>query len=361
MTGCRFLAVSRGSKKNKSSLFKKRPCNMVNPILSIIIVSYNTKDLLVDCIASVYEQTRGVEFEIITVDNNSRDGSVKEVQTRFPQVKVLANESNRGFAVANNQGLRMMRGEYALLLNPDTIILDNALGKMMNFMQKTDHVGIVCPKILKPDGSLQRAAFPPPTTINFVLSRLDQEGLFSGRLSRFYRRCIDPLLPRKSSNGYLDRLCSTSRDPFRAGWVSGACLLIKKRVMEDVGLLDENLFLFCEDRDLCCRARRKDWDVMLYPEAQIIHFGGQSTLPHLSLGISSFYRSQFYFAGKHLGRPALLVFKFVIFWELLAKILIRWLGFGVDKSQRESKLSGYRESLKSIFRSSKKIGAGGPI
>ena len=334
---------------------------MINPMLSIIIVNYNTKELLTECLSSVYDQTRGVEFEIIMVDNNSKDGSVPEVQTRFPRVKVIANEINNGFAVANNQALRIMRGEYALLLNPDTVTLDNAFGKMINFMKKHDEVGILCPKIFKPDGSLQRAAFPPPSTMNFILSRLDKEGLLPGRLSSFYIRFLDSLLPAKFSNGFYDQLSRTSRKPFKAGWVSGACLMIRREAIKDIGFLDENLFLFCEDRDWCCRAREKGWKVMLLPEAQIIHYGGQSTLQDLSLGIPSFYRSQFYFVRKHLGKPTLLVLKFVTFWELLAKILVRGLGFSVSKSQRKSKLYGYMESLKLIFKSSKKMRHGTPI
>jgi len=334
---------------------------MLNPILSIIIVSYNTKELLIECLSSVYDQTSGVEFEIIMVDNNSQDESVREVQTLFPKVKVIINEANQGFAIANNQALRIMRGEYALLLNPDTVTLDNAFGKMINFMKKHDEVGILCPKIFKPDGSLQRAAYPPPSTMNFILSKLYNERLLSGRLSTFYMRFLDFLLPAKFSNGLYDQLCKTSGEPFKAGWVSGACLMIRREAIEDIGFLDENLFLFCEDRDWCCRAREKGWDVMLLPEARIIHYGGQSTLPNLSRGIPSFYRSQFYFVRKHLGKPTLLVLKFVTFWELLAKILIRGLGFSGSKSQRKSKLYGYMESLKLIFKSSKKMRHGTPI
>lgn len=333
---------------------------MLKPNLSIINISYNTKDLLIDCISSVYEQTRDIEFEIIMVDNDSRDGSVKEVQTRFPQVKILVNESNKGFAAANNQGLRVMRGEYALLLNPDTIILDNALEKMVNFMEKSDQVGIVCPKILKPDGSLQRAAFPPPSTLQFILSRLDKEGLLSGRIRRFYRRFIDPLLPQKLSNGYYDRLSKTSSGAFKAGWVSGSCLMIRRKTLEDIGLLDENLFLFCEDRDWCCRARKRGWEVMLFPQAQIIHLGGQSTKRDLPSSIFLYQRAQFYFVKKHLGKLALLLLKFVTFWELLTKILIRGLWLEKNKGQKKSRLLAYIESLRLVFRNSKGIRSENP-
>jgi len=334
---------------------------MVNPILSIIIVSYNTKELLIKCLSSIYDQTRVVEFEIIMVDNNSKDGSAKEVQARFPNVRVIVNEINKGFAAANNQGLKIMRGKYALLLNPDTIIIDNAFEKMMNFMEKHDEVGIICPKIFKPDGSLQRAAFPAPSTMNFILSKLHNERLLSGRLSSIYMRFIDSLLPAKFSYGFFDQLCRTSREPFKAGWVSGACLMIRGRAIENIGFLDENLFLFCEDRDWCCRAREKGWEVMLLPEAQIIHYGGQSTLQDLSLGIPTYCSSQFYFVGKHLGRSALFMLKFVTFWELLVKILIRGVGFIVSKGKRKAKLYGYMESLKLIFKSSNKIRPGSPI
>lgn len=303
------------------------------PKLSIILVSYNTKELLLRCLSSILNSIENVDFEIIVVDNNSKDGSTKEVHNRFPRIKLIENQSNRGFAAANNQGLRLMRGEYALLLNPDTLMTDSSLSKMIEFIRENPKTGIVGCRILNPDRSLQPSAFPIPSLKDLILSGFAASWISVGRY-----------VQRHSNRHYMPH-----KRPVRVGWVSGACLLIRKETMEEIGLLDENFFLFSEDVDWCIRAQRRGWDVVYYPHATIIHYGGQSSQKNLALKIASFYRKRFYFVKKHFGRLALLFLKMISFFELMGKWFLVAFFLKLDPKERRSRLDGYKEALKTTF------------
>lgn len=303
------------------------------PKLSIIIVSYNTKELLIGCLSSIFDSLENVDFEIIVVDNNSKDGSTKEVQNHFPQVRLIENQNNKGFAAANNQALKLMRGKYVLLLNPDTLVVNSSLTKMVEFIEENKRTGIVGCKILNPDGSLQASAFPLPTLKDLILSGFAASWKFWGRY-----------IQRYPSRHYLPQ------KPVRVGWVSGACLMIRKKTIDEIGLLDENFFLFSEDVDWCIRASRKGWAVVFYPEATIIHYGGQSAQKNLALKIASFYQKRFYFGKKHFGKLALLTLKLISFFELIGKGLIVGIFLKMDSKERQARLKGYKQAFKLIFR-----------
>jgi GT2 family glycosyltransferase len=323
--------------------------NESNPRLTIVIVSYNTKDLLLQCLSSIFEQTVETDFEVIVVDNNSMDNSPEEVKARFPLVKLIANEDNVGFAKANNQALRLMKGEYALLLNPDTVVLDNALDEMVRHMESQRDTGVLGCRILSSHGSLQRAAYPPPSLWISLISMLNLERLAPGRADRYYSRHLERFFPPHLTNRYYDEKYRTLQKPFRVGWVSGACLLIRKSTMKDIGLLDENLFLFGEDTDWCCRARQRKWRVMILPQARIIHYGGMSISGSLSVGIGSGQYSRLYFAKKHFGSMAVFILKCVSLAALMVKYAIIKLKPGMNRQERESRLRGYRHGFRIIL------------
>jgi GT2 family glycosyltransferase len=320
------------------------------PELSIIIVSYNTKDILTQCLISIYEQTKNLNFEVIVVDNNSTDGTSDEFASKFPQVKLIPNVVNKGFAVASNQGLKVMKGKYGLLLNPDTIVLENVFYKMVKFMEGQKRIGILGCKILNPDGSLQRAVFPPPTLITSITSTLNLGRLLPAGQTRYFNLHLERLFPPNITNCYYDDLYKTATKPFRVGWVSGACLLIRKKTVLDIGYLDENLFLFGEDADWCCRARQKRWGVFLFPEAKIIHYGAMSTSDFLSVSIRSSYQSRLYFAKKHFGPVAVLILRLISLWQLLVKSIIIGMKVNITKQERKYRLHAYKESFKLIFK-----------
>ncbi len=302
--------------------------------LSIIIVNWNVRELLKGCLNSIFSRLTGGEFEVIVVDNASEDGSVEMIKQQFPQVRLILNKSNKGFAKANNQALRHVRGKYALLLNPDTLLVNSSLTKMVEFLEEHKRVGIVGCKVVNPDGSLQASAFPLPTLKDLILS-----GLAAGWIS--WGRHIQ----RYSSRHYTPQ-----KLPIKVGWVSGVCLMVRSKIVDEIGMLDENFFLFSEDVDWCIRASRKGWAVIFYPEAAIIHYGGQSAQKNFALKITSFYQKRFYFAKKYFGRFALLILRFISFFELISKWLIVGILLKMDPKERQARLNGYKQAFKLIFR-----------
>ena len=308
--------------------------------LSIIIVSYNTKDLLVDCISSVYRSTDGLDFEILVIDNASADGSAAEVKAKFPGVRVVSNQVNRGFAAASNQGMQLMRGEYALLLNPDSQVPSRSLAKMVRYLEENQSVGIIGCKVLNPDGTLQPSAFPLPRLKDLVLSGFAVGWAPWGR--RLQRLCSRPYLPRKG--------------PVEVGWVSGSCLMIRRETIDRIGLLDENFFLYSEDVDWCIRAKREGWAVVYYPDAAVVHHGGQSAEQNLALKISAFYGKRLYFGRKHFGRLAHLILRLASCFELATKWIVVAGVLKLDSDEKRARLQGYRQALGVVFGKTPKAG-----
>lgn len=225
---------------------------------SIIIVNYNTKELLQGCIRSIFQNTKKVTYEIIVVDNNSIDGSQHMVKKTFPDVLLLCNKENVGFSRANNKAYRHSKGEYLVFLNSDTLILDSAIEKMINYLQSHPQVGIVGPKILnyrhQPFSSFQRF--------------LDVKKLFLG--SKYLKHVLNVERYRMNYPSYNFTAIQDVE------WVSGACLAVRRDVFEKVGFWDENYFLYYEDMDLCYQVFKSGYRVVYYPEAEITHLFGQS-------------------------------------------------------------------------------------
>jgi N-acetylglucosaminyl-diphospho-decaprenol L-rhamnosyltransferase len=300
--------------------------------LSVIIVNYNTKDSILMCIDSIYSSLSKDVLEIIVVDNNSKDGSVKAIRKNCPQVNLIVNKENRGFASASNQGLELSQGEYILLLNPDTIV-NPSLVKMLEYIENNKKVGILGCKVLNSDGSLQRTAYAPPSLLNDIISGLTFKWLW--------------LLRPK--NRWVTRKCMFSQEPFEVGWVSGACLLTIREVIQDIGLLDEKFFLGAEDVDWCCRARMKRWKVVYFPQTQVIHIGGQSKRKEFALKIESHYQKRIHFAQKYYGKVALRLIMLISLTELVVKEIIIRLRLNLNDNEKKTKLNGYRQALKVLL------------
>jgi hypothetical protein len=228
--------------------------------LSIIIVTLNNKKILEECIESIKRNTTSTSYEIIVVDNNSNDGTRSAIRSKYPDVILVGNKKNLGFSGANNMGLKIAKGRYSVLLNDDTYIKEDAFGKLVAFMDNETAIGICGPKLLNIDGSLQR-----------------QGSLLSAYKWR-------------------------SKSPIEVGFVLGACLFIRMAVISKIGLLDENLFFYNDDLDLCKRARTAGFKVVYYPDAEIYHYGGYSSKrsPNMRLFVEGF-RGGLYFCRKHYG------------------------------------------------------------
>ena len=257
--------------------------------LSIVIVSFNTKNRLRKCLDSIYRNKRQIDLEIIICDNNSQDGSAEMIKGEFPSITLIENRENLGFSKGVNKGVLRSHGEYILLLNPDAEVLPNALEIMTGFMDKNIHAGICGSKLLNADGSLQATARNFPRPINAIFGRRSfLTALFpENRFSRAYMPCLD----------------MESDEPAEVDWVSGASLMTRREVLQEVGLLDEHFFHYWEDCDFCYRVKKNSWKVFYVHKACVIHdegHGGSETNTKLAARlIFEFHKGVYYFYKKH--------------------------------------------------------------
>lgn len=216
--------------------------------LSIIIVSWNAKDYLVGCLMSLYEEDLDAT-EIIVVDNGSTDGSPEAVEELFPEVMLIRSSENLGFARANNVGIRASSGKFVCLINSDVRVLDNCLEALKKCMASESSAGLVCPKILNPDMTLQPTLRRFPSIKGALLSAIGLD-----------------------SRNYMPHERETDAEA-----VSGCFMMARRRAIEEAGLLDERFFFYAEDKDWCRRMKNAGWKIIYLPEAKAIHYGGQSS------------------------------------------------------------------------------------
>ncbi len=267
-----------------------------NMDLSIIIVSYNTKKILDDCLTSVVRSlaATNISYEIIVVDNVSTDGTREMLSKRFPAVRTILNEENKGFGIGNNQGVAVSRGEYILFLNSDTVILNNALGKLFSFGKQHPHA-FVGPKLLNPDKSPQSSC-GPFFTLPVVFASLFLKGDFIG-------------LTRWSPNRVR-----------KVDWVSGACILAPKRLLMQDLLFDEKIFMYMEEIDLLLRARKKGFVTYFYPRSLVVHLGAASSTNKRKGPVLNIYRGLLYLYKKHASKFGV----FAVRIMLKTKAIIAW-------------------------------------
>jgi len=229
--------------------------------LSIIIVNWNSATFVKKCLESIYANADGLEFEIVVVDNNSRDECQEIVETYFPQVRFIQSEDNLGFSGANNLGVRYCRGRNLLFLNPDTEFLGSVMRPLSSFLDETPDAGIAGPKLLNSDMSVQTSCIARfPSILNLTLD------------SEFLRRAF-PTLPLWGVSPLLD----DSALPVPVEVVVGACLMIKARLFETLGGFDPHYFMYAEDVDLCFSANVLGWKTYYVPSTHVIHYGGCSS------------------------------------------------------------------------------------
>lgn len=256
--------------------------------LSIIIVSYNTKKLTHDCLASVIKSLKGsgVSWEIILVDNVSTDGTRQMLKEKFPKVTTIFNKENVGFGRANNQGIQASSGEYVLLLNSDTVVLHNALGKLLAFARQHPNA-FVGGKLLNLDHSSQTSCgpfFSLPVVIAALFFKGDTLGI-----------------TRWSPN--------TVR---KVDWVSGACIMAPKKLFMQDLLFDDQIFMYMEEIDLLYRANLKGYPTYFYPRAHIIHLGAGSSTNKRKGPVLNIYKGLIYFYKKHRSPAALVILKILL-------------------------------------------------
>jgi len=255
--------------------------------LSVVIVNYNTRVMLRRCLETVLPEAEAVGADVVVVDNHSADGSPAMVRGEFPGVRLIANSMNLGYSAANNQGIWMSRAEFVFLLNPDTEIRPGCLAALIEFMRHHPRAGACAPQLLNPDGSVQ-----------FSCRRFP--GHHVALFSRF--AVLTRLFP---NNRYSAAYLMTDQDHGRereVDWVSGAAVFLRRRALDEVGLLDERFFMYCEDVDLCYRLKQAAWQVHYVPAAQVVHqIGGSSRLAPLRV-CWEHHRSMYLFYKKHYSR-----------------------------------------------------------
>lgn len=277
---------------------------MRSPRLSIIIVSWNTARLLTECLTSVYAETQMLSptaIETIVVDNGSTDGSPRMVQAQFPWVTLLVNRANLGFAQANNLAINQAQGEFVLLLNSDTRLLPGALHALLAFMAAHPPAGACGARLLNADGSLQPSCHPMLTP--------ERE---------FWRLTfLDRLLPRATY-----KMASWPVDQsHRVEAIKGACLLLRRAALDEIGRLDEAYFMYTEEVDLCYRLAQAGWELWWVPQAQVIHYGGASSRQAAEAMYLQLYRSKVQFYRKFGGERRARRFKWLVrlaYWPRLA-------------------------------------------
>jgi GT2 family glycosyltransferase len=293
--------------KNDASLPQPVASDQPGVVLSVCIVTFKARALLRDCLHSLAENAPPYPYEIITIDNGSKDGVGDMLQEEFPGVRYIENPENTGFSVPYNQALRASRGRYLLLLNPDTLILPQAVERLVAFLEAHPDAGVCGPKVLNSDLTLQkpcRRGEPRPLAV---------ASYFLG---------LSTLFPRsKFFGGYLLNYLDEDEVHVVDG-VSGSCMLIRRAVIDQIGYLDERYFAYQEDADYCHRARQAGWRVYYVPQAHIIHYGGRGgsrVEPYRS--IVAWHRSYFLYYRKNLASDYFFLFNWLYYFAMLLKFL----------------------------------------
>ena len=274
--------------------------------LSVIIVNWNTRELVEACIESIFEETRGISFEVIVVDNGSEDGSQASIERRFPCVVLIENRLNVGYSKANNQGIEESSGRYVCLLNSDTVVIDNALGKLVEFLDERPKAGAASSLLMNPDGSFQIGSALGETNLLYMISV--GTGLYE--LFPESRTWGKPFL------SYLDhsRMHEVEVCP-------SAAVAVRREVFADVGLLDECIFFGTVDWDFSYRMRRNGWELYHFPESKVIHYGGKSKGPIEKELMDRDYRSRYHYFRKHYGVLQMNIFRVMTIMFSSSKML----------------------------------------
>jgi GT2 family glycosyltransferase len=306
---------------------KHEPEKFEAPRLSIVIVNWNTCDLLQACLQSIFDDLPDGSTEVWVVDNASTDGSDAMVAENFPQVRLIRSQQNLGFAAANNLAIRRSSGRYLLLLNPDTQVEPGTLETLLQFLETSFEFGAAGARLLNSDGSLQVSAYPRPT-------------LFREFWRLFHLDKIKPLANYPMSEWGVD----DSRD---VDVLMGACLLARRKILDEIGLFDEDFFMYSEEVDLCYRVQRAGWRLAWVPQARVIHHGGQSTQQVAREMFLQLYRGKIKFFRKHYGSPAIQAYKLILLLAASVRVLLTPFAYveAPGTRQKHLVLSGHYRSL----------------
>ena len=273
--------------------------------LSIIIVNYNSGEELIVCIQSLRRYISNISYEIIVIDNNSTDNSRKLLKESTMDINKIFLENNTGYSIANNYGMEQCKGEYILLLNPDTYIKNNSIKEMIDFLDSKPAVGVLGPLLIDPDGNIQLPSSNFPDLKQQILYMLSCKFLLN-RIARSSEQ----------------RVALKLKIPFEVDWVSGACFMLKRIIYETIGGLDESFFLYAEDVDWCIRIKDSGWKIFCHPSIEVVHIGGVSSKKNIYLLLTSRYKSNLYFAKKHFSSSQLFILRLIVVSGLFFRLIL---------------------------------------
>jgi len=276
------------------------------PVVSIVIVSWNTRDYLDACLTSIRDAPDEVTREIIVVDNASADGTAEMVESEHPDVKLIANDQNRGYAAGNNQGIEVARGEHVLLLNPDIVVHEGALDTLVRFLQSHEGAGAVAPRLILPDGSVQAScrSFPTPDVVIYEALGLSR------------------LFPRSRRFGKYRMTWWDYNDERQVDQPMASAILVRGEALSDVGGMDEDFPIFFNDVDFCKCLWDAGWEIWFTPEASMDHVGGAATRQVRRRMLAESHRSFVKFYQKHY-RGA------IAWWKYYGAVALLRAGYGV--------------------------------
>lgn len=303
-------------------------------MISVIIVNYNMKELVGSCLRSISGDPPAAEREVVVVDNDSADGSVEYLKENFPEIKLIENRENTGFARACNQGVRASGGDIVLFLNPDTEANGAALDNMASYLKENERVAIVGPRTVNTDGSVEPSIYYFPTPLRTLIDSLYLHKTF------------------RSLNGYEHSDYESITAPKRVEVVCGSCLMVKRGVLDAIGAFDEVMWMYGEDVDLCWRARKAGMGVVFLPDCSIIHKRGTRHLEEdayhdIERLIYNHYRWLFYFANKHFPPLERFVVHKLLTLNINLKLSSRKkkLGKGDDSKDNLARIRGLEKVL----------------
>ena len=279
-------------------------------MISVVIVSYNTRDILRNCLQALFEHSKGIDMEVFVVDNNSQDGSADMVKNEYPTVLLMANNQNLGFAAANNQAFPLAKGNYIVLLNPDAYIRPLSIQNSIAFMDKTPDCGLCGGKIISPAGQLEPSARRFPSALSKLLA-------LSGLRGKF---------PQSAILNYYEFGTFAHDRPQEVDWVPGTFTIVRKKMLDEIGAFDERFYIYYEETDLCMRAKMAGWTIYFIPDAEVTHIGGASSktrkdksIENKSAQVLIFrMRSEWLYYRKNKGLVAMLAAAYVeLLWYAL--------------------------------------------
>ena len=301
------------------------------PVLSICIVNWNTSGLLRECLESLYVDEAAATWEVLVVDNGSIDDSVDMVKSSFPQTDLITSAENLGFSGGSNLALEKATGDYLLLLNTDTRVEPGALSKMVEHMAANTQIGALGPRLVDGDGRLELSCGRRPNLTSEIVHKLLLHKAFPffrfGRWHHRSTRCV--------------------------GWVTGACLMVRREAAEQTGFLDQRFFMCFEDLDWCMRIQRQGWQIVYYPHCQVIHYGGQSIGRNLGEMLVVSQKSLYYLFYKHFGSGSVALLRVLTVVEMVLRSALWSATFILmpkSRSEGRVRLRAYRHILsKTLF------------